>query len=190
MGQLVLIVQSTDHVDKAFRRYKTSIMFGLLLSMAGDAMLVWRVSLFIPGLLFFALAHLFYIRAFGFKPYGGGPTAVSCLILLAITFLTVAPVLEDKPVMYLLVLLYCCVIFTMAWRSIVCLQTLPGIGSFCACAGAVLFVASDFIIAYDKFSHTIDGAPLYVNTTYFMAQMMIALSAACYDNPAPTNKHK
>lgn len=50
-------------------RYQQLILFGLIFSCAGDALLDYKNhSLFVFGMLAFAVAQIFYITAFGFKP--------------------------------------------------------------------------------------------------------------------------
>lgn len=45
------------------------ILFGLIFSCAGDALLDYKNhSLFVYGMMAFAVAQIFYITAFGFKP--------------------------------------------------------------------------------------------------------------------------
>lgn len=46
-----------------------------------------------------------------------------------------------------------------------------------AVVGAALFVASDTIIALDKFADTIPDAKFYVMVTYYLGQALIAASA-------------
>ncbi len=144
--------------------------------------MVWRHDLFLAGLLVFAVAHVFYLRALGLSPTGGGPTAASCLIIAGTAFLILYPgVLKvSGPIMLLPVVMYMALIFTMTWRSVVALQALPGFGSFCACVGAAMFSVSDFLIAFDKWVSEVPRAPLVVMVTYYTAQLGLALSVPCF----------
>ena len=184
LTQLIFAIMSTKLQHTSFPAYRSKIICGLVLSMVGDALLVWRFTLFIPGLLFFALAHICYINAFQLTPLGSAPTIVSCMIPAVASYLVILPGITEGASMCLMVALYSALLFTIVWRSIVYYQTCPGFGSFCACSGAIIFSVSDFLISYDKWRSPIAGAAFYVHATYFMAQMLIATSAVCHEDRA------
>lgn len=71
---------------------------------------------------------------------------------------------------------YCALLLTMAWRAIARVQSnqnLPKV--FCA-VGAILFVISDSIIAFNLFYSPIQYSQVYVMITYYTAQLGIVLS--------------
>lgn len=179
--QLIFIVYTTNYEYKHFENYKFNLMLGLLVSMGGDACLVWRFKLFIPGLVFFALAQLCYIRAFGFRP-AGIPAGVLSLAIGVGVYLYLLPYIQE-PQLKFLVLLYDLLIMFMAWRALALYQAVPNIGTFCGCVGAWVFVVSDLTIAVDKWVGEIENAPIIVMCTYYTAQLFIALSAASYKAP-------
>ena len=172
-------VMSTEVKTKGHTSYKRNILMGLFFSMAGDYSLIWRVKLFIPGLLFFAIAQYFYIRAFGFKPMGGAAYMTSSSMLAGFCFLYLNAGITSL-VLQSLVLMYCMLIFTMMWRSWIMMIASPSIGAACGVIGAISFVVSDFIIASDKFVATIPNAQIYVMLTYYLAQLLITASVAYY----------
>jgi uncharacterized membrane protein YhhN len=47
-----------------------------------------------------------------------------------------------------------------------------------AAIGAVLFLTSDALLAFDRFHTRLDAAPLLVLGTYYVAQLLLALSIA------------
>jgi uncharacterized membrane protein YhhN len=64
----------------------------------------------------------------------------------------------------------------MAWLAAERFVYFGGAGTLMACAGAVLFLVSDSVLAYDRFAGRIGGAQLLILGTYFPAQALIALS--------------
>ncbi|MGZ5469974.1 MAG: lysoplasmalogenase family protein, partial [Candidatus Aminicenantales bacterium] len=53
---------------------------------------------------------------------------------------------------------------------------LGGLRPLLAFAGAVLFLISDSVLAYDRFGRKIGPAQIIILGTYFPAQLLIALS--------------
>ena len=47
--------------------FSRRILIGLFFSCVGDGLLVWR-HLFLYGMVSFAIGHMFFISAFGFRP--------------------------------------------------------------------------------------------------------------------------
>lgn len=156
-------------------RYKTLVIVGLLFSLGGDIFLMLPMDMFIPGLVSFLIAHLFYIAAFGagfwrhstwwtFLPFAG--YAVVVLGLLG----------PHLGAMLLPVTVYLVVIMTMAWRAWErWLQTRQKT-ALLAFIGAILFVTSDSVLAFDKFRAPFEAARLLTLVPYFAAQWFIALS--------------
>ena len=176
---LIIMILSEKDKSAQHKSYKRLIIAGLFFSMAGDSCLVWRVKLFIPGLLFFAIAHVCYVLANGFKPFGSGATAVSCALIGCFTYAYLYPAISD-PVMKYMVLLYSVLIFAMGWRTAARAQLHVNLGTMCGFLGALIFVISDFIIAFDKWKMKLDKASFWIMMTYYSAQLLISLSAACY----------
>lgn len=178
---LIFIVLSAEHHSRQHLSYIRLVFLGLLLSMGGDACLVWRQKLFLPGLLFFAAAHVFYTFAFGLKPFGGGPTMTSCAVIVGFIYFCLYPHIPDT-LMKVMVLLYSTLIFLINWRSLVLLQNRPNLGSACAFIGSFTFGVSDLLIALDKWGlSTIERPMWWIMLSYFTAQLFIALSAAAYE---------
>ena len=165
--------QSPEHASR-----KNRILLGLLFSMAGDACLVWRVKMFIPGLLFFAVAQILYAFAFEFSPFGGMVPFSVCVAACSSIYAYLYAGVEE-PVMKVLVLVYAALIFCMGWRALVRVLREPSPGNICGLVGALLFVASDFLIAVDKFMFPVEFASFRIMMTYYAAQLGISLSV-CY----------
>lgn len=78
--------------------------------------------------------------------------------------------------LHVLVPLYIMLIFTMAWRAGARVGKLSSWTKQCSCAGALLFCISDFTIAVNKFTHPVPYSHTIIMSTYYAAQMLIALS--------------
>jgi uncharacterized membrane protein YhhN len=155
--------------------YQDMIVAGLVCSLLGDIFLMLPGDQFVPGLLSFLAAHLCYIAAFtsgAARPFAlwyALPFLVYGAIMLRVLF----PHLKG---MKLPVIIYLLVILVMAWLSLGRWMETGQAGSALAFMGAALFVASDSILALDRFGGRIRRAHLYILSTYFTAQWLIALS--------------
>ena len=156
--------------------YKYLIVAGLLCSLLGDIFLMLPSDRFIPGLLSFLVAHVFYIAAF---TYGSAPHLNA--LWYAIPFLVYGGAMlwilfPHLGRMKLPVLIYMLVILVMAWQASVRCRETELAGSALAFFGALLFTASDSILALNRFRGRIEHAQFYILSTYFTAQWLIALS--------------
>uniref|UniRef100_V9KXK4 lysoplasmalogenase n=1 Tax=Callorhinchus milii TaxID=7868 RepID=V9KXK4_CALMI len=156
--------------------YSHRILLGLLFSATGDAFLIWGDhGFFIHGMAAFGVAHLAYISAFGFWPLR--PSLG--LVFLAIgagAYLVIYPCLTGSFIYtiggYVLVL------GVMAWRG-----TARALGAGyarwwlrLAAVGAWFFMVSDLILAVDRFCFPLAYSRSAIMSTYYVAQLFIALS--------------
>jgi uncharacterized membrane protein YhhN len=155
--------------------YKTLILAGLLFSLAGDIALMFPEKWFTAGLVSFLVAHVLYILAF--KPSPGHPISAGIFIPFIIfgllMFRILAPSLGP---MKLPVLVYIAAITAMASLAAGRFVEMGGIRPLLAFAGAVLFLVSDSVLAYDRFAKKLGPAQAIILGTYFPAQLLIALS--------------
>lgn len=160
---------------KATSAYGVLILIGLFFSLTGDVLLMLPRDRFLWGLAAFLLAHLAYIAAFLVEVPAMGPP------LLVLPFAAILAVMMrllwgHLGGMKIPVSLYALIILTMAWRAWVRWGISDGKGALLAALGAVLFVASDALLAYNRFAKPLRVAPLWVMSTYYAAQWLIALS--------------
>jgi len=153
--------------------YSRLISFGLIFSIIGDIILE-SFKLFVPGLIAFLIAHVFYI--FAFLKKSNKVSIISSIPFFAYGVLLFLILYKSLGAMALPVLVYMFVICTMLWRSFV--QRNSGKLSNWAFLGAIFFTISDSLIAVSKFYHDFYLAPLLVMTTYWVAQFLIYWSAA------------
>jgi uncharacterized membrane protein YhhN len=151
-------------LDSPFRRL---VAGGLLLSVAGDALLLSRRRpAFLAGLGAFLLAHLAYAAAFA--PLSS-PTAGAALALGAAAALVLRWLWPHLGSMRAPVVAYCLAISAMLWLALGTTQ--PEVR-----LGALLFYGSDLFVARDRFAspgavNRLAGLPLY-----YAGQVLLALA--------------
>jgi uncharacterized membrane protein YhhN len=156
-------------------RYRWLVFAALLCSLAGDLWLVFPGG-FVPGLASFLVAHLLYIGAFA---PGGAWDTDAWLLLLPFVFFAIVMLTYLWPHLgrqRIPVVIYVTVIAAMGWRAAVRAGLAPAPSGALALAGALFFMLSDGLLAVDRFSRPFRAADAAVMTTYYAAQMLIALS--------------
>lgn len=156
-------------------RHARLVTAGLLLSLAGDTLLI-EPSMFTAGLVAFLLAHLCYTAAFatgiGFFPRRE-PFAAAAVIAGAV-LLVLWPALPAA--LRLPVLAYVAAIGLMVGQAHARAAIAPLRENRRAAAGATLFMLSDALLAIDRFHTPFFLAPVLVLGTYWAAQTLITLS--------------
>jgi len=144
----------------------------LVCSLAGDVLLMVPTDLFVAGLAAFLVGHLCYIAGF----WAHGPGAVAGAVAGAVVVVVVAPLaarilgaLGARSELRVPVALYMVVISVM-------LATALATGNVLAGAGAVLFVASDAMIAWNRFVRPFRAADVGIMVTYHLGQAGLVLS--------------
>ncbi|TFJ95940.1 platelet glycoprotein Ib alpha chain-like [Platysternon megacephalum] len=158
-----LTVQASG--DGAWTPAACRVCWGLMFSSVGDFCLVWP-HLFIPGMVAFALAHVWYIWALGLRP-----VRPWLLLLLALAwagaYATLWPCLGGPYVPA--VGGYGALLVAVAWRALA--RPPPHLA---VASGSLLFMASDLVLARDHFCAPVPQARLIVMGTYYAAQGLIA----------------
>lgn len=156
--------------------YGGAIALGLLFSLVGDIWLMLPGDHFFYGLVCFLLTHLCYAFAFITRSFGYGfPWAVIPALLMGGMILRylwpdLAPALKGP------VCLYVGVIVAMAGFSVHQALARTSIGALSAVGGAMLFLASDALLAINHFRKPFYLVHVAVLSTYFVGQLLIALS--------------
>jgi uncharacterized membrane protein YhhN len=161
---------------------------GIVFSLGGDIFLMLPddKKWFLPGLVSFLLAHVFYILGLNYiipsLNVFGIVLAISIALFVAQIYRRIAAGLhasgQDK--LRLPVLIYSIVISLM-WLS--ALQTIfqPSWGttaSLLVSVGATLFVASDIILAWYRFVNPIKNGRIINLITYHLGQILLIIGAA------------
>jgi len=155
--------------------YKWAVIIGLGLSLVGDVFLIFEKTMFLPGLIAFLLAHFCYVAAFYQLP--NGPNAIYSAIPFVIYFAIFMRILwYSLGAMKIPVIIYALTITMMGRFAMNRFLNLETIESALAFAGALIFIISDSFLAYDRFKKPILHKYIYVLSTYFLAQWLIAMS--------------
>ena len=148
--------------------YNILIGIGIIFSLAGDILLE-SFKLFVPGLIAFLVAHLFYIAAFVKK--SSKPALLISLPFFAYAVFMFVFLKNYLGEMVIPVGFYIIVITTMLWRSFI--QRNSSDFSKFAFIGAILFTISDSLIAISKFYQPFMLSPLIIMLTYWTGQFLI-----------------
>ena len=149
------------------------VLAGLVFSLGGDVALLWPQQGFLPGLVSFLLAHLAYLVAFTrVQRLAARPMAFVAYALVAGFILWrlwpgVPAALQIPVVAYVLCLA------AMAAQAAVLWRRGAERGARLALGGA-LFLASDALLATNKFAGPLPLASLWILGTYWSAQWCIA----------------
>jgi uncharacterized membrane protein YhhN len=156
--------------------YARAIGLGLLFSLFGDIWLMLPGNRFLFGLVSFLLAHICYIFAFlAGAPAGGFPWPVLPLLLIGASLLVYLwPALSAS--LKAAVSLYVAVIVAMVALAVTRAIGRFSIDTLFAAIGALLFLASDAMLAIDRFRQPFRLAQAAILGSYFIGQLMIALS--------------
>jgi uncharacterized membrane protein YhhN len=159
------------HDRPAARRW---VLVGLVCSLAGDVALLWPQQGFLPGLVSFLLAHLAYLVAFTRGPRLAAwpwPFVAYALVagaILAALWPGVPGALRAPVVAYVLCLA------AMASQAAVAGRADGGRRGLGLALGGALFVASDALLATNKFATPLPLSGLWILATYWSAQWLIA----------------
>lgn len=156
------------------------LIVALLFSWAGDCLLMFdqrHELFFIGGLISFLLTHILYIIYFlgikgaqasllKSKPYLALPVPLYCIALLWVLF----PHLGSLTIP---VIVYAIVIGSMLLAAIQAYAKLIPTAANFYLWGAILFIASDSILAINKFLPSFAGASFLIMLSYCAAQLCI-----------------
>ncbi|WP_158880762.1 lysoplasmalogenase [Rhodanobacter sp. L36] len=172
--------------------YRRWILAGILFSCCGDVFLMLPVDLFVPGLLSFLLAHLCFLVAFlGDSRFAARPfVLLAALGYGALNLQLLWPSIPSP--LRLPVTVYVTVLACMAGQAAVrarvfALHDDPRRRSAThAVIGALVFMLSDSLLAWNKFRGPIPLADAGVLATYYLAMWCIARSVQRDDRAIET----
>jgi len=174
---MVALIVAAGVLDPAADAHTRRVWFvsALVFSLAGDVLLMLPQDRFVPGLAAFLAAHVCYLVGF----WSAGPTAGGFAIAVIVVVLVVAPLARAilgaiaraglPAELRIAVALYMTVISAM-------LATALATGNVLAAVGATLFVASDSMIAWDRFVRRLAWAPVAIMVTYHLGQAGLVAS--------------
>ena len=155
--------------------YHWLISIGLIFCAIGDFTLQW----FIVGLCFFLIGHIFYIFAFSTTNQAKPPLLVQILLgvygLFMVVWIAGSVFKGGETILAIAVVAYMIVILLMGLTSF---RT----GSPFAITGALLFIASDSVLAINRFMFEVAYSHQLIMFTYYAAQFFLMLSIVQYFN--------
>jgi uncharacterized membrane protein YhhN len=178
MGIAIIFVATRAFSIKTRGQYKSKstafLLAALAFSLAGDVFLMLPGDYFIPGLASFLVAHAFYIALFRQDaPWFANSSALR--IVLAVGAAVYAVLWSHLPDVGLQ-------IAVAAYITVICLMTSQALGrarvlghsaAQKVALGACIFMASDALIAINKFLAPVPLATFWILLTYFAAQLLI-----------------
>ena len=150
--------------------YQKMIITGLIFSTVGDVFLI-DSKRFIQGLLSFLLAHICFIIAFFSTPNLPG-----VIFYLAYVAFFLSILWKHLGNLKIPVIVYSLALALMSWFALSRYFELNDHKSLYAFLGSLSFVASDSLLAFNKFKSSFPFAEILILSTYFIAQWLIALS--------------
>ncbi len=146
---------------------------GFLFSDLGDILLeLDRSAYFVFGLAAFLIAHIFYITVFIRKPVLKKPRSIIVFVIIAYGLVLGSILIPHLGSMMIPVVAYLIVILAMGISA-----ALGSNNHLLIIAGACLFIASDSIIAVNKFLMPVPFSSLWIMTIYYSAQCCIISGA-------------
>ena len=157
--------------------YVALIGAGLVLALVGDVALMLPEDHFVLGIVSFALTHVLYLAAFVLL---AGPAVVNPISLFFVLYaILMARYVWPgvKPSLRVPVLLYVVLITAMASQAVGGALAVQATALTMASVGALLFLASDSLLAINRFRRTFTAAQALILSTYWGGQWLISLSA-------------
>jgi uncharacterized membrane protein YhhN len=122
----------------------------------------------------FFFAHIVYSMAFFNAVSSFSYTTLSLLLAIGvIVYLFLLPTLGE---MKYPVAVYSLAILSMAWGAIELWSTSPYISAAYGALGAIVFIASDLVLAIDRFRSSSAFSRHVIMITYYTAQALLTLS--------------
>lgn len=169
MVGLIGVAATLDTVHPAAQ---VAVILALLLSMAGDILLMLPKDLFVAGLAAFLGGHLAYVVAMWvIGAWGGGLLFgfVTVLLAVATVGLRILRAARDQdPLLTLPVTLYLGVISLMVVSAF-------GTGAIVVVLGAALFYVSDAVLGWTRFVADARRGRFVVMVTYHLGQALLVL---------------
>jgi uncharacterized membrane protein YhhN len=157
----------------------------LTFSWLGDVVLMFESfnkNIFLIGLISFLFAHLIYINFFSIVRTGEKMKLKTGLIFLVVFYYSglICLLFDDLHEMKIPVLVYGIVISAMFLLALHMLFIKNKEAGKLMMFGALLFIASDSILAINKFYEPFEYAGIAIMLTYGIAQLLITLGAVRY----------
>ena len=161
----------------------SKLFWALLFSCIGDACLVFT-DYFILGVTAFSISQGIYVSLFGgglsiFQSVSYEEVAIGISVVAATCLVYVSIVHHMKPLLAVLVAMYCVLISTMLWNALIQAHRSLNNYTIMGAAGATLFYISDLLLSINKWRTKLPWGQIWIMTTYYSAQLCITGSVIC-----------
>lgn len=170
---LILLMLASIMNREKLSQFFPTFFLALFFSLLGDIFLMLPGDVFIPGLLAFLTAHVFFIVCF-FGLDKEEPAVINLVFLIGYAALVVPRVLAASGSLKVPVFAYMLCLLAMAQVASSRASSRKR-GSGMLVWGAWLFVLSDSLLGWDKFVGTIPFRDVLVLGSYFLAQLLLFL---------------
>lgn len=166
LAALVMAATALDPADSTVRAW---FVAALVFSLAGDVFLMLPADRFVPGLASFLVAHLAYIGGFLAGGVESTAFAIGVAVVVPLTVLIGRRILralragEDRAL----------IAPVAAYMTAISVMVALSFGSPMAAAGALLFFASDGLIAWNRFVQPYPWASVTIIVTYHLGQALL-----------------
>ncbi|MDH4449979.1 MAG: lysoplasmalogenase family protein [Rhodoferax sp.] len=185
MAHVAVRASSTSARSPLFGKPTRLLLASLAFSLAGDVFLMLPGDYFIPGLAAFLVAHAFYIALFRQDaPWFANRRALQVVLALGAGVYAVLWSHLPDVGLQIAVAAYITVICLMTSQALGRARTLGDANARWVALGACIFMASDALIAVNKFLMPVPLASFWILLTYFAAQLLIVHSAHTAHKPA------
>jgi uncharacterized membrane protein YhhN len=163
------------------------ILSALLFSWAGDVVLELpeipqltqqNEILFMAGLVFFMITHVLYFTVFSLTPGRNYAFRKFFRFILPVILYgagLLGYMYNDLGNMRFPVIMYTIVLLAMLAAAINRYKKVSPISYYLVLIGAALFVLSDSLLAFNKFSHALPGSSALIMSTYITGQFLIVI---------------
>lgn len=159
-------------------RYRRSIVIGLGLGLVGDVLLMLQAeTAFMAGLGSFLFGHVAYLHAYRQRAplFAVAWPFLAYALLAALVLAWLWPFLPSG--LRIPVFVYVALLAMMAAQAAAVWWRRRDAATACAAIGGACFLASDAILAVDRFALPFFAAPALLLALYWLAQALIAMSA-------------
>lgn len=175
-----------DTKDKKGGKFRNLILLGLIFSLGGDVFLIFQNlhnGYFIAGLISFLIGHLFYLWAFTITYLNNHEIPLIkrqgwvMVLVLGYGIMFFREIKEHVGSLIGPVILYTAAITIMLLMAVNRYGRVGRASFWLITLGAALFVASDSLLAWNKFVHQLPNSHFLIMSTYGLAQLLIAVGA-------------
>lgn len=175
LSTVIIIVFTVFQYPEVSELYKYLIITALILSLAGDIFIMLPNDKFVQGIAAFFIAHMLFILAF-VTDIGLSFNWIWLIPLLIYAIIFLKLILPKTGKLKIPVLVYTIVIVSFLWQAIGRNGIAMSDSSKYALFGAILFVASDSILAYTRFFKEYKISSFLIHSTYWAALFCLSLS--------------